>query len=69
MTIDKPTIKLLIEMPLEQRKELDVIATEIGIPRNALIRIACREYATRFFSAKRLTDKPIDILTSEPFAA
>lgn len=58
-TTDKPTVKFPVEMPADQRDELDAIATELGLARVQVIRLACRDYARRFFSANRHIEMPL----------
>lgn len=66
--MSEDTVKILVEMPAAMKADLDRIVDDLMIPRNAVIRFACREYIARFFAAQRSTDKPADP-TDEPVAA
>lgn len=60
-TTEKPTVKFPVEMTTDQRDELDAIATELGLARVQVIRLACRDYAHRFFSGKRHIEMPVGL--------
>lgn len=59
MTTEKTTVKFPVEMTTDQRDEIDLIAGELGLARVQVIRLACREYARRFFSANRHIEMPV----------
>ena len=61
MTTEKTTVKFPVEMTIDQRDEIDLIASELGLARVQVIRLACRDYARRFFLSNRHIEMPIGI--------
>jgi hypothetical protein len=55
---EQTKVQIPLEMPVHQRDELDQIVSLTGESRMSIIRLACREYAERFFMRRRHIHEP-----------